>query len=165
METGYLKDFATQLRKEVMDVFSLTEEEATESTFLGLSGTAGWTTALYHAAQKTNHAWLISMYRKLNWFETDLFDLYLIELMPWYGLLHEEQETAPEDPNPYWRNIEHIAETQREKGMRHYGYGLENNPMPAPEVIEYLQEELVDALMYCEHLKAKLDGVQATPLQ
>ena len=37
--------------------------------------------------------------------------------------------------------------------------------MPAPEVIEYLQEELVDALMYCEHLKAKLDGVQATPLQ
>ena len=29
METGYLKDFAIQLRKEVMDVFSLTEEETT----------------------------------------------------------------------------------------------------------------------------------------
>lgn len=44
-------------------------------------------------------------------------------------------------------------------------YGLEDNPMPAPEVIEYLQEELIDALMYCEHLKAKLPSSSSSLLQ
>lgn len=49
MEEGYLTDFLSQLREEVMEVFSLSEEEATESIFLDLSGTTGWTTALYKA--------------------------------------------------------------------------------------------------------------------
>ena len=162
MEEGYLTDFLIQLRKEVMDVFSLPDEDATESIFLDLSGTCGWTAAVQNAAQKTNHAWLISAYHKMTWYESDLFNGYLIDLMVHNGLIPAME---PVLPNPYWNNIEYIAQTQREKGMEHYGFGLEDNPMPARDVIRYLQEELVDALMYCEHLKAKLSEQGSSILQ
>ena len=162
MEEGYLTDFLSQLREEVMEVFSLSEEEATESIFLDLSGTTGWTTALYKAAQKTNHAWLISAYRKMTWYESDLFDGYLLDLMTDIGLITAME---PVSQNPYWDNIKEIAQRQRKKGLQHYGCGLEDKPMPAPEVIEYLQEELIDALMYCEHLKAKLSSSSSSLLQ
>lgn len=59
--------------------------------------------------------------------------------------------------NPYWENIEQIAAEQRQKGMKNYGQGLEDNKvLTIEDTIRYLQEELIDALMYCEHLKAKL---------
>ena len=99
----------------------------------------------------------------MNWIESDSFDSYLITLMVCYGIIQIDQTN--EDNNPYWDNIEEIAQRQREKGLQHYGCGLEDNPMPAPEVIEYLQEELIDALMYCEHLKAKLPSSSNSLLQ
>lgn len=41
--------------------------------------------------------------------------------------------------------------------MKNYGQGLEDNKVLTTEdTIRYLQEELIDSLMYCEHLKAKL---------
>lgn len=55
--------------------------------------------------------------------------------------------------NPYWDNICKIACRQREKGMKTYGLGLEENPAAMLKRIEYLQEELIDALMYCEWIK------------
>lgn len=59
--------------------------------------------------------------------------------------------------NPYWENIEQIAASQREKGIRNYGQGLEDNTdLTLEETITYVQEELIDALMYFEHLKVKL---------
>lgn len=59
--------------------------------------------------------------------------------------------------NPYWKNIEQIAADQRQKGIKSYGQGLEDNKtLTTEDTIRYLQEELIDALMYCEHLKAKL---------
>ncbi len=61
--------------------------------------------------------------------------------------------------NPYWENIEAIAEKQRNKGVKTYGQGLEDNTeLTTEEVITYVQEELIDALMYFEHLKMKLKG-------
>ena len=33
---------------------------------------------------------------------------------------------------------------------------LEDNPLSVVERIEYLQEELIDALKYCEHLKQEV---------
>ena len=64
--------------------------------------------------------------------------------------------------NPYWKNICSIAERQREKGISTYGKGIEENPADIITRIEYLQEELVDALMYCEWIKdciwRKCDG-------
>jgi len=59
--------------------------------------------------------------------------------------------------NSYWENICALYLKQRNKGIKKYGYGLEDNPvLDDVETITYLQEELIDALMYCEHLKAKL---------
>ena len=66
--------------------------------------------------------------------------------------------------NPYWGNICAIAERQRRKGIRTYGKGLEANPADVITRIEHLQEELIDALMYCEWIKDYLgranDGTQ-----
>ena len=54
----------------------------------------------------------------------------------------------------YWKNICEIQERQKQKGLSKYGQVLEENTsMTTTERIEYLQEELVDALMYLEHLK------------
>lgn len=55
--------------------------------------------------------------------------------------------------NPYWKNICAIADRQREKGIKTYGSGIEDNPADIITRIEYLEEELVDALMYCEWIK------------
>ena len=60
--------------------------------------------------------------------------------------------------NPYWERICKLSERQREKGMKTYGKGLENNPLSIVERITYLEEELIDALMYIEHIKAYLEG-------
>ena len=37
--------------------------------------------------------------------------------------------------------------------MKTYGTGIESNPADIITRIEYLEEELVDALMYCEWIK------------
>ena len=55
--------------------------------------------------------------------------------------------------NPYWERICKLSEKQRAKGMSKYGQGLENNPDGIVKRIEHLEEELIDALMYCEWIK------------
>lgn len=58
--------------------------------------------------------------------------------------------------NPYWQNIQDIAERQRKKGIDTYGQGLEANPADIITRLTYLEEELVDALMYIEWAKEYL---------
>lgn len=58
--------------------------------------------------------------------------------------------------NPYWDNITSIADRQRDKGIHEYGQGLESNPADIMTRLNYLEEELIDALMYCEWIKEKL---------
>lgn len=58
--------------------------------------------------------------------------------------------------NPYWERICKLSDAQRKKGVETYGQGLESNPAAMLKRIEHLQEELVDALMYCEWIKDKL---------
>ena len=60
--------------------------------------------------------------------------------------------------NPYWNNICSIAEKQRAKGIETYGKGLEENKADIITRIEHLEEELVDALMYCEWIKEQIGG-------
>lgn len=60
--------------------------------------------------------------------------------------------------NPYWQNIQDIADRQRQKGIDTYGQGLEENPADMVTRLTYLEEELIDALMYCEWIKEKLGG-------
>lgn len=59
--------------------------------------------------------------------------------------------------NPYWDQITDIANRQREKGIKTYGRGLEADEADIITRLERIEEELIDALMYLEHLK---DGIK-----
>lgn len=59
--------------------------------------------------------------------------------------------------NPYWDNITALADRQREKGIKTYGRGLEDDTAGIIIRLERIEEELIDALMYIEHLK---DGMK-----
>lgn len=57
--------------------------------------------------------------------------------------------------NKYWNNINKLQYEQTKKGLRKYGLPLElDDKMPLTKRIKHLQEELIDGLMYAEHLKA-----------
>lgn len=67
----------------------------------------------------------------------------------------------------YWRNICEMNRRQEKKGMEKYGEPLEENTtLTTVQRIEHLQEELIDGLKYCEHLKAICnDGITANDYQ
>ena len=58
--------------------------------------------------------------------------------------------------NPYWDRITELSNKQRQKGIETYGKGIEDNKLPVEERIQYIEEELIDALMYLEWLKEGL---------
>jgi transcriptional regulator with XRE-family HTH domain len=64
--------------------------------------------------------------------------------------------------NPYWDKITEIAVHQRMKGLEEYGRGLEDNPLKMVERLIFLEEELIDALYYIEHIKEKFREIEGT---
>jgi hypothetical protein len=62
--------------------------------------------------------------------------------------------------NPYWERICKLSDKQRAKGMETYGQGLEMNPLTIMERLTYLEEELIDGLMYIEHIKAWIEDTK-----
>ena len=59
----------------------------------------------------------------------------------------------------YWDNICTMQEKQTAKGLATYGQTLEENTeLSMTERLTYLEEELIDALMYIEHIKVLLGG-------
>ncbi len=55
----------------------------------------------------------------------------------------------------YVKNINELLEKQRQKGIAKYGAVLEDNTtLTSYQRIEHFEEELMDALMYAQHLKA-----------
>ena len=67
----------------------------------------------------------------------------------------------------YWENICEINRRQEEKGRNKYGVPLEENTtLTKRQRIEHLEEELIDGLKYCEHLKTIADdGITANDYQ
>ena len=81
-----------------------------------------------------------------------------------------ENLTAREEAKktPYQEAVEALIARQVEKGRGKYGVTLdENATLTTEQRIEHLEEELIDALMYCEHLKAALkeNGLTADDYQ
>lgn len=74
-----------------------------------------------------------------------------------FGIVRKEHTQMAD----YWKNITEIKNKQTEKGLREYGQTLEENKsIPTIERITMVEEEMVDALMYLEHLKASIkDGL------
>lgn len=69
--------------------------------------------------------------------------------------------------NQYGKNIIRLLRKQNEKGLKKYGVTLEaNKTLSTIQRIEHLQEELIDGLQYCEHLKASYkDNLTANDYQ
>lgn len=60
----------------------------------------------------------------------------------------------------YWESITAIKNKQTEKGMKEYGQRLEDNDnLSIEDRIIMAEEEMIDALMYMEHLKRTLTGL------
>jgi hypothetical protein len=58
----------------------------------------------------------------------------------------------------YWKNVCDMQKKQTMKGYSKYGQILEENfDLRSIETLTYLQEELIDALMYIEHFKHMLE--------
>lgn len=55
--------------------------------------------------------------------------------------------------NRYWDRINAIYHRQKAKGLKKYGMPLEANPAAIQIRLTYLEEELVDGLMYIEWIK------------
>lgn len=77
--------------------------------------------------------------------------------------LEEERSSGGE----YWDNICKLNARQESKGKSKYGVPLEENTtLTRNQRIEHLEEELIDGLKYCEHLKAvNDDGITANDYQ
>lgn len=59
--------------------------------------------------------------------------------------------------NPYWERITVLANRQRSKGLKEYGRGVEDDTADINVRLDRIEEELIDALMYLEHLR---DGIK-----
>lgn len=66
------------------------------------------------------------------------------------------ESAVTSDARPdYWGEVCKIQKRQTEKGLEKYGQRLEDNhDLTMTERLEYLEEELIDGLMYIEHIKA-----------
>jgi len=61
----------------------------------------------------------------------------------------------------YWDNICKMQQKQTDKGISKYGQVLEENTsMDIKTRLEYLQEELIDGLMYIEHIKTLIGEIK-----
>lgn len=61
---------------------------------------------------------------------------------------------------PYWTNVTEMYMAQRQKGFKKYGLTLEENTACIEKRVAHLQEEMVDALMYCEWIKDYLKSAE-----
>lgn len=59
--------------------------------------------------------------------------------------------------NPLWERINEKARKQREKGIKEYGRGLEDDAAGINTRLDRIEEEMIDALMYIEHLRGVLN--------
>lgn len=61
----------------------------------------------------------------------------------------------------YWQNICDLQRRQTKKGIETYGMRLEDNQQP--DIIDrltYLEEELIDGLMYVEWIKSWIGEIK-----
>ena len=61
----------------------------------------------------------------------------------------------------YWEGVMQIYSKQSDKGLREYEMRLyENTSLSQQARLNHLAEELVDALMYIQHIKAGMNGAE-----
>ena len=96
------------------------------------------------------------------WDEIDTFEQINKEFSAQFVLVEEQPKQ-----NTYWQNICELNSKQEQKGISKYGQTLEDNTtLSVLQRLEHLQEELLDAMKYTEHLKPVLtDNLTANDYQ
>lgn len=74
----------------------------------------------------------------------------ILKMIEFNGL---ETKITPLD-DPFWVKLTEIAQKQREKGLKEYGKGIEGDTADELVRLTRIEEELIDALYYIEHLKS-----------
>lgn len=82
--------------------------------------------------------------------------LWIVEHMKKAGEIMGFDVVEDDEKLDYWDRVTVIAQRQREKGLNKYGMKLEDNDWPIEKRLEYLEEELIDGLMYIEWIKEGL---------
>lgn len=77
-----------------------------------------------------------------------------------YEILFGADETESESNNPYWERITKVATRQRSKGLKEYGRGVEDDTADINVRLDRIEEELIDALMYLEHLRDAVNKIK-----
>lgn len=77
-----LVEFLNALKRELEEVFCDINPESfkQEETWINVAGTQGWAKAFKSAAQKTGHLQILGFYEGLAWDDSDLFDLFIIDI-------------------------------------------------------------------------------------
>lgn len=74
----------------------------------------------------------------------------MLKMIEFNGL---ETKITPLD-DPFWVKLTEMAQKQRQKGLKEYGKGIEDDTANKLVRLTRIEEELIDALYYIEHLKA-----------
>ena len=89
----------------------------------------------------------------------DIYDSPESEIDEAYNIVFNNASEDLAD-NPYWERITAIANRQRSKGIREYGKGVEDDTADINVRLDRIEEELIDALMYLEHLRDGIDRIK-----
>lgn len=94
---------------------------------------------------------------------TGFKDMDVADLKCYAEIVGFKYDGSDPEPRPnYWAEVCKIQARQTAKGIEKYGQRLEDNEdLGVIERLEYLEEELIDGLMYIEHIKAvfRMEGV------
>ena len=82
-------------------------------------------------------------------------DTYYVQVGQVWRIHPDAEVEVLELSTNYWENVCDIQRKQTAKGIETYGQTLEQNTDLDPiQRLTYLEEELIDGLMYIEHIKA-----------
>lgn len=87
IKAEFTKDFMTYFLARLAIVFDLEEPMLCVEYLLNLESTVGWGKSFKYACQKYNLEYVWVYYDKLEWYDSDLFDGELGDLLVDYGLI------------------------------------------------------------------------------
>lgn len=87
---GYLAPFLNDLKKELDEVMKC--DTGTDFLWMNYSGSNGWHHAFVEACINNDELELLKFYDSLDWFESDQFDGFLIEVATFVGIIKHDTE-------------------------------------------------------------------------
>lgn len=87
IKVEFTKEFMTYFLARLAIVFDLEDSMLDAEHLFNLEGTCGWVVEFKNACQKYNLEYIFVYYDQLEWYDSDLFDDELGNLLVDYGLI------------------------------------------------------------------------------